>query len=64
MKITKSYYLIEMHRITRRSFARGIGVTGACGMSYLYGAYNLTPLDFPEMIARSNRLAVTVCDSF
>jgi len=33
-------------------------ISGALG--YAYGAFNLTPLDCPEMIVRSGRLAVTV----
>ena len=38
---------------------KGVAVVSACGFSYCYGAYHLTPFDFPEMAIRSLRLGKT-----
>merc|ERR1711915_1044716 len=43
-----------------KSSLKGAGIVTACGLSYCYGAYHLTPLDFPEMAVRSMRLGFTV----
>ena len=42
-----------------KSSLKGVGVVSACGFSYCYGAYHLTPFDFPEMAVRSLRLGKT-----
>ena len=39
-----------------KSCLKGGVVVSACGFSYCYGAYHLTPFDFPEMAVRSLRL--------
>jgi len=45
---------------TRRNLTKAFALSGACGASYAYGKWGLTPLDYPEMAIRSGRLGVTV----
>lgn len=49
-----------MFRVAGKTVGKVFGIGGACGLSYMYGKYNITPQDVPLMAIRSGRLPITV----